>query len=85
MLTMEKLNKLTQREFGTTSKHDLWNRIKELEDYVQCLTMDKQYILDDLTEVSFKLTCVSTELQSYKEKCAQKDKQIQYLLIQLTK
>ncbi len=76
-------HKLTKREFGTTSKHELWNRIKELEDYVQCLTMDKQYILDDLTEVSFELNCVKSELEHYKSACHQKDKAIKYLLKQL--
>lgn len=72
--------KLTKREFGTTSKHDLWNRIKELEDYVQCLTMDKQQLHDDLDESYHELNCVRSERDYYKNACDRKDKVISYLL-----
>lgn len=67
------MKKLSKNEFGVTSKHDLWNRIKELEDQLRskdlsliCVSGDFDDLNQELTDAKKLCECLKQEVQKLK-------------------
>lgn len=67
------MKKLTKNEFGLSSKHELWNRIKELEDKLQsheltylCVSRDYDLLKQELTDANATIDCFMQEIEKLK-------------------
>lgn len=68
ILNIYRMEKLTKSEFGLSSKHELWNRIKELEDLLRsrdftilCLQGTFDEINRDLADANSRIAYLEAE------------------------
>ena len=74
------MKKLTKNEFGLSSKHDLWNRIKELEDLLRSRDLSLICVESTFDDLNRELTDIKNRFNAIVEENAKLLRHNDYLL-----
>lgn len=84
ILNLYRMEKLTKSEFGLSSKHELWNRIKEIEDLLRSRDFTILCIQGTFDEINRDLADANSRIAYLEAENAKLIRQNDYLLTLLS-